>query len=98
MQPIHVAIIGGGYGGIRAMEHLSKSTHIHVTLIDQNAYHYMQAEVYDFIANKVDMSHIMIDLPSLTKSFGLVRFVCEEVLTIESDTKEIVTPNAKNIL
>ncbi|MDO9305320.1 MAG: FAD-dependent oxidoreductase [Sulfuricurvum sp.] len=95
MQPIHVAIIGGGYGGIRAMEHLSKSTHIHVTLIDQNAYHYMQAEVYDFIANKVDMSHIMIDLPSLTKSFGLVRFVCEEVLTIESDTKEIVTPTQK---
>ena len=95
MQPIHVAIIGGGYGGIRAMEHLSKSTHIHVTLIDQNAYHYMQAEVYDFIANKVDMSHIMIDLPSLTKSFGLVRFVCEEVLTIESDTKEIITPTQK---
>jgi len=95
MQPIHVAIIGGGYGGIRAMEHLSKSTHIHVTLIDQNAYHYMQAEVYDFIANKVDMSHIMIDLPSLTKSFGLVRFVCEEVLTIESETKEIVTPTQK---
>ena len=95
MQPIHVAIIGGGYGGIRAMEHLSKSTHIHVTLIDQNAYHYMQAEVYDFIANKVDMSHIMIDLPSLCKSFGLVRFVCEEVLIIEPDTKEIVTPTQK---
>ncbi|MCX6061340.1 MAG: FAD-dependent oxidoreductase [Campylobacterales bacterium] len=95
MQPIHVAIIGGGYGGIRAMEHLSKSAHIHVTLIDQNAYHYMQAEVYDFIANKVDMSHIMIDLPSLCKSFGLVRFVCEEVLTIEPDTKEIVTPTQK---
>jgi len=95
MQPIHVAIIGGGYGGIRAMEHLSKSSHIHVTLIDQNAYHYMQAEVYDFIANKVDMSHIMIDLPSLCKSFGLVRFVCEEVLTIEADSKEIVTQAQK---
>lgn len=95
MKPIHVAIIGGGYGGVRAMEHLSKSAHIHVTLIDQNAYHYMQAEVYDFIANKVDMSHIMIDLPSLTKSFGLVHFVCEEVLTIEADTKEIVTPTQK---
>lgn len=91
MKPIHVAIIGGGYGGVRAMEHLSKSSRIHVTLIDQNAYHYMQAEVYDFIANKVDMSHIMIDLPSLCKSFGLVRFVCEEVLTIEAESKEIIT-------
>ncbi|MDD2829667.1 MAG: FAD-dependent oxidoreductase [Sulfuricurvum sp.] len=91
MKPIHVVIIGGGYGGIRAMEHLSKSSRIHVTLIDQNAYHYMQAEVYDFIANKVDMSHIMIDLPSLCNSFGLVSFLCEEVLTIETDAQEVIT-------
>lgn len=95
MKPIHVAIIGGGYGGIRAMEHLSKSSHMHVTLIDHNAYHYMQAEVYDFIANKVDMSHIMIDLPSLCNSFGLVKFVCEEVLTIEAESKEIITETQK---
>lgn len=92
MQSIHIVIIGGGYGGIRAMEHLAHNSHIAITLIDKNPYHYMQAEVYDFIANKVDMSHVMIDLPSLCKSFGLVNFICEEVTQINSDRSEIITP------
>lgn len=91
MQKIHVAVIGGGYGGIRAVEHLCRHTNITVTLIDQNAYHYMQAEVYDFIANKVDMSHIMIDLPSLLKSFGHVDFVCEEVHNVDATQRSVHT-------
>lgn len=91
MQNVHVAVIGGGYGGIRAIEHLTRHANITVTLIDKNAYHYMQAEVYDFIANKVDMSHIMIDLPSLTKSFASVSFVCEEVLSVDAEHRTVVS-------
>lgn len=48
MKSVHVVIIGGGYGGIRAMEHLAKNNHVSITMIDKNPYHYMQAEVYDF--------------------------------------------------
>ena len=72
-------------------ERLAGNSHVSITLIDKNPYHYMQAEVYDFIANKVDMSHIMIDLPSLCKSFGLVEFVCEEVAAIDTLTQTIST-------
>ena len=92
MKKSHVVIIGGGYGGIRAMEHLAHNSHITITLIDKNPYHYMQAEVYDFIANKVDMSAVMIDLPSLTKSFGLVEFICAEVNSIDTATQNVSTP------
>ncbi|ADR33482.1 FAD-dependent pyridine nucleotide-disulfide oxidoreductase [Sulfuricurvum kujiense DSM 16994] len=91
MQSVHVVIIGGGYGGIRAMEHLAHHSQISITLIDKNPYHYMQAEVYDFIANKVDMSSVMIDLPSLCKSFGLVEFVCEEVSGIDTQNSTVST-------
>ena len=91
MQSVHVVVIGGGYGGIRAIEHLAHNSHISITLIDKNPYHYMQAEVYDFIANKVDMSQIMIDLPSLTKSFGLVEFICEEVSGIDTGSSNVLT-------
>lgn len=91
MKSIHVAIIGGGYGGIRAVEYLSKNKALSITLIDQNSYHYMQAEVYDFIANKVDMSQVMIDLPSLTKSFPSVEFVCEEVTSVDTQTQQVIT-------
>ncbi|MBV5321948.1 MAG: NAD(P)/FAD-dependent oxidoreductase [Sulfuricurvum sp.] len=91
MQSVHVVIIGGGYGGIRAMEKLANHSRISITLIDKNPYHYMQAEVYDFIANKVDMSDVMIDLPSLTKSFGLVQFICEEVNGIDTAAQSVST-------
>jgi len=91
MRSVHVVIIGGGYGGIRAMEHLAHHSQISITLIDKNPYHYMQAEVYDFIANKVDMSQVMIDLPSLCKSFGLVEFVCEEVSGIDTQNSTVST-------
>lgn len=92
MQSVHVVVIGGGYGGIRAIEHLANNSHITITLIDKNPYHYMQAEVYDFIANKVDMSQVMIDLPSLCKSFGLVEFICEEVSGIDTLSSTVSTP------
>lgn len=95
MKSPHLVIIGGGYGGIRAIEHLAKNDALTITLIDQNSYHYMQAEVYDFIANKVDMSQVMIDLPSLAKSFPSVRFVCEEVLSIEPDQQQVQTSSQR---
>jgi NADH dehydrogenase len=95
MQSVHVVIIGGGYGGIRAMENLAKKDHITITLIDQNPYHYTQAEVYDFIANKVDMSNVMIDLPSLCNSFRHVTFVCEEVNGINPETQSVSTATQK---
>lgn len=91
MKSVHIVIIGGGYGGIRAIEQLAANSRITMTLIDKNPYHYMQAEVYDFIANKVDMSHIMIDLPSLCKSFGTVKFVCDEVSAIDTASSLVQT-------
>jgi len=93
LKSVHIVIIGGGYGGIRAMEHLAHNSQIAITLIDKNPYHYMQAEVYDFIANKVDMSQVMIDLPSLCKSFGLVNFLCEEVNAIDTEQALVHTKN-----
>jgi len=89
----HVVVVGGGYGGIRAVEHLAVDPRIRITLIDQNPYHYMQAEVYDFIANKVDASEIMVDLYSWCASFesGRVAFVQAQVKGIERDGRRILT-------
>ena len=90
MKSTHVVIIGGGYGGLRALEALAKHPHITLTLVDKNPYHNLQTEVYDFIANKVDMSHILIDLPSLCNSFASVQFVCEEINAIDPEHHHVV--------
>ena len=46
-------IIGGGYGGIRAMQGLSTVKELDIILLAQNPYHYLQTEAYALIANDV---------------------------------------------
>lgn len=94
MKQVQIAIIGGGYGGLRALDRLAKDESFYITLIDQNPYHYMQAEVYEFIANKVDMSAMMIDLPSFCESYKNVHFHCEKVLDIDTDESYVNTASS----
>lgn len=64
-----VVIIGGGYGGVYAIQELSKNKNISITLIDKHTYHHLQPEVYDFIANKSNIADVTIDLFSLCAGF-----------------------------
>lgn len=60
-----VFIIGGGYGGIRAAHALSKYSEFEITLVDIKPYHYLQTDVYDFIANKSTITDISVSLVTL---------------------------------
>jgi len=62
-------IIGGGYGGIRAMQGLSRVKELDITLIDQNPYHYLQTEAYALIANEVTLTDVTVDLVALCKRY-----------------------------
>ncbi len=79
-----IIIIGGGYGGIKALETLSKSNQdIEVTLIDQHAFHYLQTESYNFIASKIPLQETFIYLPTLIASFGKnFRFIQDRAIDI----------------
>ncbi|MBU1927571.1 FAD-dependent oxidoreductase [bacterium] len=87
-----IIIIGGGYAGIRALEHLSKDKSNEITLFDSHSYHYMQTGVYDFIANENDFSKITVDLFTLCAGFGpKVTFYKEKVLDVNFDSKKVLT-------
>lgn len=58
-------IIGGGYGGVRAMQGLSSVRELDILLIDQNPYHYLQTEAYALVANKVTLTDVTVDLVAL---------------------------------
>ena len=91
MQEKEIVIIGAGYGGLRAAEHLCKKSQFHITLLDKNPYHYMQTELYGYIAGRFDMSDIAIDLESFTRGLGEnVTFVQEEVVDIDAGAKEVI--------
>ena len=83
-----VIVLGGGYGGIKAIETLSKeSDSIDLTVIDKNAYHYLQTESYNFVALNISLKDITIPLNELVqgidKSFN---FIQDEAVDIEENT------------
>ncbi|WP_281951724.1 NAD(P)/FAD-dependent oxidoreductase [Nitrosophilus kaiyonis] len=82
-----VVIIGGGYGGIKALEEFAKlKQNIEVTLIDQHTYHYLQTESYDLVTSKIPIQETFIYLPTLVASFGKnFYFVHDEAVTIEDN-------------
>lgn len=85
-----VLVIGGGYGGLRAIETLSKYDDISITLIDQNPYHYLQTEAYGYIAGQFDMHEVAIDLKNWCEGFkGRVAFINEEATSINFEEKSV---------
>ncbi|BDY13118.1 NAD(P)/FAD-dependent oxidoreductase [Hydrogenimonas cancrithermarum] len=66
----HVVIVGGSYGGLRALKELSKHPHIRITVIDRHPYHFLQTEGYDLIAGKTPFDETIIGLRSLCAGFG----------------------------
>lgn len=85
-----VLVIGGGYGGLRAIETLSKYNDISITLIDKNPYHYLQTEAYGYIAGRFDMHDVAIDLKNWCEGFkGKVTFIHEEAASINFDEKSV---------
>lgn len=87
-----VVIIGGGYGGLRAIEFLAKHKDINITLIDKNPYHYLQTEVYGYIAGRFDIHEIAIDLQKWCHGFKEgVKFVYEAATSIDYDNQKVNT-------
>jgi len=84
-----VVVVGGGYGGLRAIEGLEKNESIEITLIDLNPYHYMQTEAYAYIAGKSDVHDIAIDLQSWCEGFERVKFVQDKVEFIDFQKRKV---------
>lgn len=85
-----VIIIGGGYGGLRAIEFLYKYKDINITLIDKNPYHYLQTEAYGYIAGRFDIHDISINLSSWCSGFEeRVHFIHEEVKHIDFEKQSV---------
>lgn len=83
-----VVIIGGGYGGLRAIEHLAKYKDLEITLIDKNPYHYLQTEAYGYIAGRFDMHDVVIDLQDWCSGFGQnVHFVYDKAISIDFESR-----------
>lgn len=91
-----VVIVGGSYGGIRALENLYKHPDIEIYIIDKNPFHYLQPEVYGYVAGSFNISDIIIDLFTLCASYGTnVKFLQKEVVDIAFENKKIIMSDSE---
>jgi len=90
-----IVVIGAGYGGLRAIEHLVKYPEFELYLFDCNSYHYLQTEAYGYIAGRFDMHDVALDLKNWALGFDRpVHFMQEKVSFINSTKQEIQTQNS----
>jgi NADH:ubiquinone reductase (H+-translocating) len=89
---INIVIIGGGYAGIAAIRELVKFDGIQITLLDKHSYHYLQPDVYDFMANKIDTAAITIDLITMLAAYNeKITLFSERVDHIDFEDKCVKT-------
>lgn len=89
-----VVVIGGGYGGLRAIEFLAQQSDIDVTLIDKHPYHYLQTEAYGYIAGRFDLHDVVIDLQDWCGGFKKkVTFVCDSAKNIDFESQSVEVCN-----
>ena len=85
-----VVVIGAGYGGLRAVEKLAMHDDIEILLIDKNPYHYLQTELYGYIAGRFNIHDITIDLRHWCDGFSnKLSFLEDEVIHIDFDAQQI---------
>jgi NADH dehydrogenase len=90
----NVVVVGAGYGGLRAVEHLSKAKKFAITLIDQHAYHYMQTETYGYIAGRFDIADIALDLRTFTQGLkSQVNFIQDTAIDIDKQNQQLICEN-----
>ncbi|ABB44491.1 FAD-dependent pyridine nucleotide-disulphide oxidoreductase [Sulfurimonas denitrificans DSM 1251] len=85
-----VVVIGGGYGGLRAIEFLAQQSDMDVTLIDKHPYHYLQTEAYGYIAGRFDLHDVVIDLQDWCNGFKKkVTFIYDNVQSVDFEAQSV---------
>lgn len=91
-----IIVIGGGYGGLRAVENLAGIDGLHITLIDKHPYHYLQTEAYGYIAGRFDLHDVAIDLKNWCYGFKKwVEFVHDEVSFVDLKNQSVQLSDKK---
>ncbi|QOP40539.1 NAD(P)/FAD-dependent oxidoreductase [Sulfurimonas marina] len=91
-QKNKIVIIGGGYAGLNALKKLAKDQNNEIVLIDKKAYHFMQTDVYDLIANEHDFAQVSVDLFTYCTGFDHnVTFLKEEIKSVDFKNKKVIS-------
>ncbi len=84
-----VVVIGGGFGGVRAVQKL-RGADVEVTLIDRRNFHLFQPLTYQIATGALSPGEVAYPLRALFKSAPNVRVVMAEVSDFDLDAREVM--------
>ncbi|MFN7038226.1 MAG: NAD(P)/FAD-dependent oxidoreductase [Alphaproteobacteria bacterium] len=93
----HIVIIGAGFGGLTAANHLKKCKNLRITLIDKNNYHSFWPFLYQVATCDLSPSDIAIPVRSEFKAEDNVTVLMDKVINIQSHQKRINTENGLSL-
>jgi len=83
-----VVVIGGGFGGLLAAEHLADAP-VELTLIDRRNFHLFQPLTYQVATGALSPAEVCFPLRAIFKRHGNVRVLLAEVTGIDLDAREL---------
>jgi len=88
-EPWKVVIVGGGFGGLSAAQHL-KSDLVDVTLIDRRNYHLFQPLLYQVATGSLSAGEIASPLRSVLRRRKNTRVWLGTVVDVDPDSKHVL--------
>src|SRR3954469_19965376 len=83
-----VVVIGGGFGGLQAVEHL-RHEEVDITMIDRRNFHLFQPLTYQVATGALSPGEIAYPLRAIFKRSQNVRVVMAEVADFDLDAREV---------
>ena len=87
--PKHVAIVGGGFGGLNAAKELANKPNINVTLIDRRNYHLFQPLLYQVATAGLSPADIAAPIRGIFTSATNIHVVLANVHGIDLNAKKL---------
>ena len=88
----HVAIVGGGFGGLRAARRLAKAP-VTITLLDRNNYHLFQPLLYQVATAGVSPTDVAYPLRSIFRRQKNLEYRMAEVTHVDLNNRRLETTN-----
>src|SRR5215472_1312093 len=86
--PHRVVVVGGGFGGLQAVQHLAGAP-VEITLVDRRNFHLFQPLTYQVATGSLAPGEIAYPLRSILKAHGDVRVLMAEVADFDLDRREL---------
>jgi NADH:ubiquinone reductase (H+-translocating) len=92
----HVVVIGGGFGGLRAIQALRHAP-VQITLVDRRNFHLFQPLTYQVATGALSPGEVAYPLRAIFKSQENVRVLLAEVTGFDLEAREVMLTDASGM-